>query len=121
MLVRRKLLSPRALLAEESKASIAVTVSWMLTLLATSGALVAAGICLVLVRTLQLTPQTSQVLSIMPGLMTLISAVTGILCLALTIMVYRVRSDPPPISITFIAVVLGIFPLATLLIMTLRG
>lgn len=121
MLVRRPLLSPRAILGEESRGSVAITVSWMLTLFATSGALLLAAISFLLARWLQIPARPASVFTMLPGLMTVIAAVTGILCLVLTLAVYRVRRDSPPIAITVAAVFVSIVPLATILLLAMRG
>ncbi|WP_425619229.1 hypothetical protein NA78x_002967 [Anatilimnocola sp. NA78] len=121
MLIRRPLLSPRLLLEQESRASIAVTVAWMLTILATTGSLIAAGICVLLRRSVELAPEPAKVLAILPGVFTFIAATTGIACLLLTVVVYRVRRDRPPTSITFVAVLVGLLPIATMLLRAMRG
>jgi hypothetical protein len=115
MLVRRKLLSPRALLVEESRGSVAVTVAWMLTLFLTSVALLIAGVSFFAVQFLTFAPAIERNVSRLAGLMTLIAAVTGLVCLVLTVSVYRVRRDPPPIVITVAAVVVSVFPISLLL------
>jgi hypothetical protein len=125
MVVRRPLLSPRALsgnssAGEESRSSVAVTVSWMLTLLATAGAMIVAVVCFFLSRSLQLSPQQAEGFGLLGGVMTVVSAVTGLLCLVLTVVVYRVRRDRPPISITVAAVFVSCLPLATMLLLAMR-
>ncbi len=121
MLVRRPLLSPQALLGEESRGSVAITVSWMLTLFATSGALLLAALSFLLTRWLQIPARPANVLTMLPGLMTVIAAVVGILCLILTVAVYRVRRDAPPITITVAAVFVSSVPLAIILLLAMRG
>jgi hypothetical protein len=125
MVVRRPLLSPRALegnqiAGEESRGSVAVTVSWMLTMLATAGGMVVAVICFFLSRSLQLSPQQADLFGLLAGVMTVVAAVTGLLCLVLTVVVYRVRRDRPPISITIAAVFVSSLPLATMLLLAMR-
>jgi hypothetical protein len=118
MLVRRKLLSPRSFLVEESRASVAVTVAWMLTLLITGIALVLAGIIFLVTQTVPLSPIASRNLASLEGLLTITAAITGLLCLVLTVVVYRVRQTPPPISITVAAVIAGILPMALLFLLS---
>lgn len=120
LVVRRELLSPRALLGEEPRGSVAVTVSWMLTLLATGGALLIGAATFLLAHSLEIPRQQNNLLLILPGLMLISAAVTGVLCLLLTVVVYRVRRDPPPIAITVAAVFVGCLPLATILVLSLR-
>ena len=121
MVVRRRLLSPRAMFAEEPRASVAVTVSWMLTLLVTAVALVMALIFYLASQGMALPPKSAILLRSLAGLMLLSAALTGVLCLVLTVVVYRVRRDPPPISITVAAVFVSCFPLATMLVMLLSS
>jgi hypothetical protein len=125
MVVRRPLLSPRALegkkiAGDESRGSIAVTVSWMLTLLATGGGMIVAVVCFFLSRSLQMTPQQAEVFGLLAGVMTVVAAATGVLCLILTLVVYRVRRDRPPISITIAAVFVSCFPPPTNLLLAMR-
>lgn len=121
MVIRRPLLSPRAIAGEESRGSVAVTVSWMLTLLATAGGMITAVICFFLSNSLQMTPQQAEVMALLSAVMTIVSAATGFLCLVLTVVVYRVRRDPPPIAITVAAVFVSCLPLATMLLLAMRG
>jgi hypothetical protein len=118
MLIRRKLLSPRSLLVEESRASVAVTVAWMLTLLISGIALFVAGIIFVVTQTVALAPVASRNLAALEGLLTIIAAITGLLCLVLTVVVYRVRREPPPIAITVAAVIAGVLPMALLVFLS---
>jgi hypothetical protein len=117
MVERRKLLSPRALLGEESRASVAVTVAWMLTLFISGVALVIALVCLLVAQRAALSQEAMRNVRVLSNLMILIAALTGLLCLVLTVTVYRVRRDPPPIAITVAAVVLSVLPLALLLLL----
>ena len=121
MLVRRKLLSPRALLVEESRGSVAVTVSWMLTLLATFLSLLVTLLFYLASEWLDLPPKSAILLRTLSGLMLASGILTGLLCLTMTAAVYRVRRDPPPISITIAAVFVSCLPLATMLLLTLLG
>jgi len=120
MLIRRPLLSPRSLLEQEPRGSIAVTVGWMLTILATAGSMIAAGLFLWIRRSFVFAPEPAKVLAILPGVFTFIAATTGIVCLVLTVAVYRVRRDRPPASITFVAVLVGLLPIVTMLLLAMR-
>ncbi len=117
MLVRRKLLSPRALLVEESRASVAVTVAWMLTLFVSGLGLLVAGIAFLVTQSFSLSPEVSKNLGRLSALMTVVAATTGLLCLVLTVAVYRVRRDPPPLAITVTAVILSVLPITLLILL----
>ena len=121
MVERQPLLSPRATEVQESRASIATTVSWMLTILVTAGALLLAGVFFWMSRAEQLAPQSARLLSLLSGTMMLTSAITGLLCLVMTVAVYRIRRDRPPLAITVTAVFVSSLPLATMLLLALRG
>jgi hypothetical protein len=121
MIVRRRLLSPRALLAEEPRVSVAVTVCWMLTLLATGAALVISLVCFLCSLGLELPPKSEVLFRALAGMLLMTAALTGVLCLGLTIVVYRVRRDPPPVPITVAAVFVSTLPIATMLLLAFRG
>ena len=103
---------PRSRTAGEDRGSVALTVVWMLTALAT-----AAAVAVVLVARLllwQFPPDSSGAspLRIVPELFLMVATITGLLCLVLTPVVYRARRDPPPRSIATTAVVVSVLPLA---------
>jgi len=96
----------------EDRASVALTVAWMLAALAT---LIATAVVLFGEFLLwQFPPQSddAQPFAFVPDLFLLVATATGMLCLVLTPVVYRVRQDPPPRSIAALAVVAGLLPLA---------
>lgn len=96
----------------EDRGSLALTVAWMLTALA---AATASAVVLVAEFLLwQFPPQKgdAQPFAFVPGLFLLVATITGLICLTLTPVVYRVRRDPPPRSIAMFAVVAGLLPLA---------
>src|SRR5690349_14066953 len=110
MVIRRPLLSPRPIAGEESVGSTAAPVHWMLTVRAPAGGMLVAVICFFLSRSLQMTPQQAEVMALLSAVMTIVAAATGFLCLVLTVVVYRVRRDPPPIAITVTAVFVSCLP-----------
>lgn len=118
MVAGRKLLSPRALLVEESRASVAVTVAWMLMMLVCGLALLMASVLSGLTQWMSLSQEAKRGLALLSNLGLLIALITGPLCLVLTVVVFRVRRDRPPLAITVAAVILGVLPviLAMLLI-----
>ena len=93
----------------------------MLTILVTGGSLLLAGLFFWIGRSEQLSPQSARLMSFFTGTMMLTSAVTGILCLVLTVAVHRIRRDRPPLAITVTAVFVSALPLATILLLALRG
>jgi len=121
MVVRQPLLSSRAIEIQESRASVAITVGWMLTLIVTGGALGLALVFYWLALGEELAPQSAKLLSLLGGAMMLSSALTGMACLVLTAAVHRVRRDRPPLAITAAAVFVSCLPLATMLLLALRA
>lgn len=95
----------------ESRAAEATTVAWMLTAMATIGAILLAGTVRLATRFLA-ADATGAGLRFLPDLLIFTSLVTGILCLCLTVVVYRVRKTPPPSSVTIAAVLIGLSPVA---------
>ncbi|WP_254508870.1 hypothetical protein [Anatilimnocola floriformis] len=93
----------------------------MLTILVTAGALLLSVVFYWLKDGEQLAPQSARLLSFFAGTMMLTSAVTGLLCLALTVAVHRIRRDRPPLAITVTAVFVSAMPLATMLLLALNG
>ncbi len=55
-----------------------------------------------------------------PNLMLFTAAVTGIVCLLLTPLVYRFRRSPPPTIVTVLAVTVSLLPLAIGILQTIR-
>lgn len=102
----------------ESRAADAITVAWMLTvvasLVAESIALISWGIVV------QVGPEElPRGIVLLPIVMWATSAVTGTLDLALAWLTCRIRSTPPPRPILIAAIVIGGLPLAALLFLAL--
>jgi hypothetical protein len=79
--------------------------------------LLIAGVAFIAVQSLAFSPAVASAVSGLSGLMIVIAAVTGLLCLVLTVAVYRVRRDPPPLAITVAAVIVGVLPLTLLFLL----
>lgn len=96
----------------EDRRGEAVTVGWMLTMLATAVADVLAFAAWLVVPILS--GQGDARLMVLPRLMLLIAATTGVVCILLTPVVYRFRYEPPPPPITLFGVVASVAPVLTL-------
>ncbi|MCO6454289.1 MAG: hypothetical protein J5I93_03150 [Pirellulaceae bacterium] len=94
----------------ESRASVALTVGWMLCLLAT----LLGVVLLLLARGLGAlfggSAEEPDLLAVLPQLLLLTSLVTGTLCLLLTVAIRWVRVQPAPWVISAAAVVVGLVP-----------
>ncbi|MEX0819737.1 MAG: hypothetical protein WD070_09080 [Pirellulaceae bacterium] len=101
---------------EDRRAEI-VTVAWMLAMMTTLGAEVVGGLLRVLVSVLAPAPPT---LVVFPNVMLFTAAVTGLICLALTPIVYRSRRVPPPTAVTVLAVTVSVLPLAIGIVQSIR-
>ena len=107
--------------ANESRAAVATTVGWMLTVMSTLAGLFVAAAIGGLVLLAPAPPWEEHPLAALAGLMLLVSAATGVVSLALTVLAYRVRQTPPPRAITIAAVLIGLTPLVTIAVFAIRG
>jgi hypothetical protein len=96
----------------ESPSSKGVTVFWMTSLLAT----VLSQIVALALRLLLLLGSAPPLL-LLSNVMQLVAVVTGVVCLLVTPIVYRVRDTPPPRAITQFAVVAGLLPIVVLIVL----
>lgn len=99
----------------EERSAEAATIGWMLTTLATFVALACSLGSFLLVRNFDKPPPS---LEILPGLLLVVSAISGLVVVGLTPVVVRLRKTQPPTLITRTAMVLGAFP--TLLLVVLE-
>lgn len=88
----------------------------MLSLLAT----LIAEVLGILIRLLMLQRGGSDRLQVLSGTLLLVAVLAGVLTLILTPVTLRLRNIPPPYPIVVSAVVIGLIPLATVLILVLR-
>jgi hypothetical protein len=89
----------------------AITVAWMLTMLATTGADVLLALAAIVFAPMAKQAEDPRLAPILPQVMLLIASICGIVCLLLTPVVYRFRHDPPPLAITVFGVIASIVPL----------
>ena len=94
-----------------------VTVAWMLATMTTLGAEVIGGLLRVVLSVVETAPTS---LIAFPNLMLFTAAVTGIVCLSLTPIVYRFRRVPPPTAVTVLAVTVSMIPLLIGVVQSLR-
>ncbi|MFM8251298.1 MAG: hypothetical protein ACKOBW_06860 [Planctomycetota bacterium] len=99
----------------DTRISEALTVAWMLALMATLAAEVlgAIGWCILLAR--DDGSRAPALIGLIPVVLFFVSLVTGVACLILGFVVRRVRPDPPPSAIFRTGVVAGILPWLLLL------
>ena len=103
----------------ESRVAEVVTVFWMLTTLATLLAYLGALAALVALRIMpdQLDGEMAWFVgmaALLSSLLMIIAAVTGLICLLFTPVVYRLRRTSPPATITAFAVIISCIPIITI-------
>jgi hypothetical protein len=106
---------------QESRAAVAVTVAWMLTCMSTAvGMLVVVGLRLLMIA-FPVAAGVVHPLGRIAGVLLFVALMTGILCMALTPLVYRVRNTAPPRAIAVSAVMIGLAPMVLLIVLGIAG
>lgn len=99
----------------EDRRADAVTVAWMLAMLATAAAdVLSAALFGFLPMFFEQTEGSELSPLVLARLVLLIAAVTGAVCVTLTPAVYRFRNEPPPIQITVFGLIASILPIFVL-------
>ena len=101
----------------EDRSVLAVTVLWMLTILSSLAAEVGALSCFLAMRIWPVIAGDPDRRKVMIGALLLAASVTGLLSLALTPLVWRLRPIKPPLAILIAAVLVGMAPFVTLVIL----
>ena len=111
--------SPRETLVEQgdrdTRLAEALTVAWMLALMATLAAELLGLIGWLILAKQGGTAAAPALVGMIPIVLFFISLVTGLSCLVLGVVVRKVRTDPPPRAIWRTAVIAGILPWVMLL------
>ena len=100
----------------EDRRGEAVTVAWMLSMLAATGAdVLAAGAFAIVPRIYAQAAQDPGMSPLVfPRMLLLVAAVTGTVCVCLTPAVYKYRNEPPPLPITIFGLIASITPVIAL-------
>lgn len=106
--------------AGESRGAVALTVAWMLTCMSTAVALLVVVAARLLLAAVPAEARDAHPLATVGGVILMVAMTTGTLCLLLTPLAYRVRRSPPPQQITIAAVIIGVAPLVTFAILSMR-
>ena len=110
---------PRHIDEGESRSAVALTVVWMLTCMSTAvGCLVVLALRLLMLAVPGAAGREHP-LSQAAGVLLFVAIATGVLCLTLTPLIYRVREVPPPRAVTIGAVAIGCAPIVLLIIVSL--
>ena len=110
---------PAASRPSEDRAALALTVVWMLTLLASAGAQAIAALMLTVAWAVAPGADEPSLPAVMAAALVPAAAITGLLCLALTPLVWRIRAVKPPRTIVAAALLVGALPLVTWLVLAL--
>ncbi len=103
---------------EETRASLTVTVGWMLGALATFAA-EAVG---VLVNTIVVVTQSAPTwLQAVSQILFFVASITGLMTLLITPVCLKIRHVPPPKPITLLVIVIATTPLLVMVMRTLRS
>ncbi len=97
---------------------LAATVLWMLTLLCSLAAEVAAVACYAAARQWPGPPGEPRLPRMMAGTLLLAALVSGVVCLVLTPLVWKLRPVKPPLAIVIAAVLVGLAPIVTLVVVS---
>ena len=106
---------------EESRAAEATTVFWMLTMLATLGAEILALAGWAWLALFSARQESDTAIQSLPTLLLTTAGLTGLICLLLIPLVYKLRQSPPPKAMTLFTVLISITPMLLLLLHWLLG
>jgi len=102
--------------AGETRAAVATTVVWMLTCMSTAAAMLMVLAFRLLIIGFPVAAGQRHPLAAVAGVLLFVALMTGVLCLGLTPLVYRVRRTRPPRAVTVGAVLIGAAPIVTLIV-----
>jgi hypothetical protein len=91
----------------------------MLSAMATAMALLVVAVSRLLIVGFPAAAQRNHPLEAVSGTILLVAVTTGLVCLLLTPLVYRVRRTAPPRSITIGAALVGLAPLVAIAVLSL--
>jgi hypothetical protein len=103
----------------ESRGAVALTVAWMLTCMSTAAGLMVVLALRLLIVAFPMAAERAHPLGRVAGVLLAVAMITGLCCVALTPLIYRVRHSPPPKEITVGAVLIGIGPIVLMIVLNL--
>lgn len=109
----------RQLDENESRSAVALTVVWMLTCMSTAAGSFVVLALQFLMLAWPVAGNRPHPLTQASGVLLFVAIATGVLCIALTPFVYRVRLAPPPRPVTVAAIAIGLAPIALLVLLRL--
>ena len=103
----------------ETRAAVATTVAWMLTCMSTAVGMFVLLALRLLMMAFPVAAGSVHPLARVGGVLLFVAIATGILCVAFTPLVYRVRDVPPPRAVAIGAVAIGLSPIVLLIVLSL--
>ncbi len=105
--------------SNETRPAVALTVAWMLSCMSTAVGVLTVLALRLLMLAFPVAPGADHPLDRIARVLLFVALITGVVCLAFTPLVYRVRKTPPPSPITRGAVLIGVAPMVLLVILNL--
>src|SRR4029079_6041818 len=105
--------------ANESPPAVALTIAWMLSCMSTAVGMLTVLALRLLMLAFPVAQGGDHPLGRISSVFLFVALVTGLVCLGLTPLVYRVRKAPPPAPITVGAVLIGVAPIVLLIVLNL--
>ena len=105
--------------AGESRGAVATTVAWMLLTLSCAAAQLTSLAMWGLAQSADIPANRPNALMLVASTLLFVAILTGVLVLALTPLVYRVRKSRPPLVVTLIALALAALPLILLVVLAI--
>jgi hypothetical protein len=98
---------------------VALTVAWMLSCTSTAVAMIVVAALWLLSLVFPFADPRAHPLVVVAGMLLFVALATGLLCLLFTPLAYRVRRTAPPRTIAVAAVLIGLAPLITLIVLAI--
>jgi len=106
---------------QESREAVAVTVAWMLACTSTAVAMFVVLALRFLIIAFPTAAGQVHPLGRISGVLLFVAMITGLMCVGLTPLAHRIRKIAPPRAITMGAVMIGLSPIALLVVLLVAG
>ncbi len=102
----------------ETRSAVALTVAWMLTCMSTAVGMFVVVAFRMLMLAFPVAAGAQHPFGRIAGVLLFVAIITGLVCLALTPLAYRVRATRPPRAVTIGAVLIGLSPIVLLVVLS---
>jgi hypothetical protein len=103
---------------QETRSAVALTVVWMLTCMSTAVGMFVVVAFRLLMLAFPVAAGAQHPFARIASVLLFAALITGVLCLALTPLAYRVRATRPPRAVTIGAVLVGLSPIVLLAVLS---